>query len=136
MIYSNLDDNFFLLDYSPSHKQLLLRSKKNRERNYNIDIIIKGTLNILLPTNIKGVEIFVYNPDNDSKFIKDYKFISSKDYSIFAIKTYDKMCFFINGMCLGVYHNKLDILESSIGRYDYNDLDERIIWFCTNTKTS
>jgi hypothetical protein len=130
-IFSNFTNEFQLLDYSPTHNQLLIRSMKNKKRDYNIDIIFKGVQFLLIPSIFRGIEISIAE-FNDRKYkylVEDCGFKTTKDYRLFALKdTTDKVCF-LNAMCFGVYHNELDILETSIGRYDIENLGEKILWY-------
>lgn len=130
VIYSDLTIEFMLLDYSPSHSQLIIRSKKNKNRDYNIDILFKGVSNLLLPSSMKGIEISPSKSNKDTKFlIRDYGFKNTKDHRIFSLKNAEGKVYYINALCLGVYHNKLDILETSMGRYDMDNLGENILWY-------
>jgi hypothetical protein len=130
IIFSDKINEFQILDYSPTHNQLLIRSLKNKNKNYNIDIILKGVLGLVIPTLFNGLEISVSKLSNAEKYlIDDYGFEETKDYRMFCLKNAQGRVFFINAMCLGVYHNKLDILETSIGRYDMEDFGENILWY-------
>ncbi|WP_207625750.1 hypothetical protein, partial [Niastella populi] len=61
--------------------------------------------------------------------IEEYGFKITKDYRIYSLINTEGKRYFINGMSFGVFHNKLDILETSLGRYDYGDLGEMIFWY-------
>lgn len=129
-IYSNSLCEFVILDYSLSHSQLLIRSKKNKNREYNIDIIFKGVLLLFLPSNIMGVEISLIRLSDIQEYLsKNYSFKDNKDYKVFSLMNSEGKGYFVNAMCFGVYHNKLDILETSIGRYDMENHSENILWF-------
>ena len=129
-IYSDLVNEYQLLDYSPTHNQLLIRSVKNKNRDYNIDILFKGVLAILIPSKIKGLIISIAEISGDRKFlVEDYGFKVTSDYRIFLLKDREGQVFFLNAMCFGIYHNKLDILETSLGRYDMENFGENILWY-------
>lgn len=128
-IYSNLTSEFQILDYSPTHNQMLIRSMKSKNRDYNIDIIIKGVLSILIPSTLKGIEISIAEINDRKYLIEDYGFKITIDDRIFSIKDSEGKTFFLNAMCFGVFHNKLDILETSISRYDMGNLGENILWY-------
>ena len=129
-IFSDLNNEFQILDYSPTHNQLLIRSMRNKSRGYNIDIIFKGVLSLLIPSIIKGLEISKFEIDESKMYLIDeYGFKNTKDYQIFSLKnSLGKICF-INAMCFGVYHNKLDIIETSLGRYDMENFGENVLWY-------
>jgi len=129
-IFSDLTSEFQILDYSPTHNQLLIRSMKNRNRDYNIDILIKGVSSIITPSVFKGLEISIFEITEDKKHLKEeYDFKTTRDYRIFSLKNSEGKMYFVNAMCFGVYHNRIDILETSIGRYDTENLGENILWY-------
>lgn len=129
-IFAELASEFQFLDYSATHNQLVIRSMKNsKNRNYNIDIIFKGVLSLLMQTNFKGIEISLFESEHNNFLVNDYGFKNTKNYKIFSIKDNSGKEYFINAMCFGVYQNKLDILETSIGRYDMGNLGENILWY-------
>lgn len=128
-IFLDLASEFQVLDYSPTHNQMLIRSMKSKDRDYNVDIIIKGVLSILIPSVFKGIEISIAEINDRKYLIEDYGFKITKDYRIFSLKDSGGKVYFLNGMCFGVYHNKLDILETSIGRYDMENFGENILWY-------
>ncbi|WP_293308484.1 hypothetical protein [Pedobacter sp. UBA5917] len=129
-IFSDLSSNFQLIDYSPTHGQLLIRCLKNKQRDYNIDIIFKGVLHILIPVVFNGIEIAAAEINEDNGYlVANYGFKISGDYRIFSITDTKSKIYYLNAMCFGVYHNKLDSLETSIGRYDMDSLGENILWY-------
>lgn len=129
-IYSNLMSEFIILDYSPSHSQLLLRSKRTKDREYNIDIIFKGVLLLFLPSSIMGIEISLTGvSDVYERLTERFSFKENKDYKVFSLMSNNGHEYLVNAMCLGVYQNKLDILETSIGRYDMENYNENVLWF-------
>jgi|GEM_PF-1576386 len=129
-IYRNLERVFSIVDFSATHDQLLLRSMRSGEFENNIDILIKGVSRIILPTLLEGLEISILNDDNKIKFLQEnYSFNIDNDNRIFLIRDGTNNKYFINAYCFGVFHNKLDILETSIGRYDYESLGEMQLWY-------
>lgn len=129
IIFSDMTSKFQIIDYLSSHSQLLIRSMKNKNRDYNIDIIIKGMLSMLIPSSLKGLEISIKEIEDRKYLIEDYGFKITKDYRIFSLKDSEGKVYFLNAMCFGVFHNKLDILETSLGRYDMGNLGENILWY-------
>jgi hypothetical protein len=58
-----------------------------------------------------------------------YDFIEDKDYKIYTLTDLRGKVFYINAMCFGVYHSKLDILEPIFGRYEMGGFkEENILW--------
>ncbi len=86
-IFSDLISEFQIIDYSPTHNQLLIRSMKNRNRGYNIDIIVKGVWSILLPSILKGLEISIFKISANKRYlVDDYGFKITNEYRIFSLK--------------------------------------------------
>lgn len=129
IIFSDLINKFQLIDYSTTHSQLLLRSMRNKARDFNIDIHIKGVFSLLMPTVFQGIEIAIFEIGDEKKYlIEEYGFDLAY-HRIFSLKNSEGKVYFVNAMSFGIYHNKLDILETSIGRYDFGSLDENILWY-------
>lgn len=127
-IYSDLINEFMLLDYSRSHTQLLIRSKKNKYKEYNTDIIFKGVYFISMPSLINGIAISVIDPGVIADYVEIFGLKNDQGYKIFSLSN-TKQQYFINASSFGVFQNKLDILETSLGRYDMGTIGEEILWF-------
>jgi len=126
MIYSNLNDKFILLDFHPSHSQLLIRSTKNNERDYNIDILFKPVDVILLPTKFKGLEVKVLDLEQKEEFIKkDFGMELNDGNTIFLLKDSEGRKCYLSALAMGVFHNKLDILETSIDPFDFEKIGKK-----------
>jgi len=129
-IYRNQKQSFQIIDFSATHSQLLLRNFKSIERDYNIDIIIKGVSRLIIPTEIKGVDISILKDKKMIEFLQEkFSFNNEYDNRIFLIRDNEEKDYFINALCFGIYHNKLDILETSIGRYDFENYGELQKWY-------
>jgi hypothetical protein len=130
-IYSNLDSEFKLLDYQITHSQVLFRSMKSKERDYNIDIIFKPVINMLITDSFNGMEISLFELVNkNNSILKDYSFKINKDYRIFTLRDINNNTYYVNAMCFAIYHNKLDILETSIERFGTEESrGECILWY-------
>lgn len=128
MVFEDLNSEYSILDFSLSHSQLLLRSKINTERNYNIDILFKSVNFISIPITIKGIKISaVIDNKRLSKISKEFNLLN--DSRLIEIVDGKGFNFYLAANSMGVFHNKLDILETSIGRYDFSDhKDEEIDW--------
>lgn len=116
-IYNNTQETFILLAYSPSHSRILFRSLKDRDRKYNIDIYFKSVKSINMPTRIKGIKI-----SSDALGLSSHSKLIIHD-----IKgdTYE-----VVAGAVGIYHNDLDILESSIERYETENYKEECqLWY-------
>ena len=129
LLYSDLQSQYLLLDFLATHDQLLFRSLKNSKREYNVDIIFKGANNLLLPSILKGIEITETDKTNkDWSLLENFGF-ESKHRTIFSVKNVEGRQYYINAGAFGIFHNRLDTLETSLGRYDRSDLGEMISWY-------
>lgn len=129
-LYSNKTEKFQIVDFLATHNQLLLRCFKTSIRDYNIDVILKGVTQLFLPTEINGIEIFVLDNEETIKFLTNkFSFSTKYDKRIFKIVDSGGNFFYINALCFGIYHNKLDILETSLERYDMENFGELQKWF-------
>jgi hypothetical protein len=129
-IYENVESEFQIVDFSPTHSQLLLRSMKSGERAYNIDIILKGVSHLMIPSTIKGIKISVLDDKDKVNWLKEqFEFQDAYDHRIFMFKDSNNREYFINAFCFGIYHNQLEILETSIGRYDMENHGEMEMWY-------
>jgi hypothetical protein len=130
VIYTDFQNEYKFLDFSLSHSQLLIRSLKTNNRNYNIDIFFKGVSILLMPIVLKGIEISLVEFDGvELVSLKEYGFEVGEDHMLFSIKDSKGKIYYINSMAFGVYRNTLEILETSIHRYDFGSLGEKILWF-------
>ncbi|SEP11840.1 hypothetical protein SAMN05192574_12410 [Mucilaginibacter gossypiicola] len=128
MIFSDPSSEFKMLDYLVSHSQLLIRSMRNRQREYNVDIIFKGVRALTIDTVFEGLEISLSDESQNLKLIEDHGFIIDYNYKVFLLKSGNGPMNFINAMAFGIFHNKLGILETSLGRYDWGNLNEMVLW--------
>lgn len=130
-LFSDLENEFQILDYVPTHAQLLLRNMQNRNRKFNIDIIIKPVYAMILPTNIKGLEIFAEELNEKNNFlVEQYGFNVGKDCTVFRITNADNKNYYVIGMAMGVFHNSRDILETSIGTfYRSEEHGQKLFWY-------
>ncbi|QEM02226.1 hypothetical protein DIU31_001330 [Mucilaginibacter rubeus] len=129
-IFSDFANEFKLLDYLPTHSQLLMRSMRSRQREYNIDIIFKGVRTLIIDSVFEGLEISLSDENQNIKLIEDHGFVVNHNYKVFLLENGSGQKHFINAMAFGIFHNKLDILETSLGRYDWGELnDEMVLWY-------
>ncbi|WP_133054594.1 hypothetical protein, partial [Niastella populi] len=62
-IFSDMTNKFQIIDFLPTHRQLLVRSLKNQNRDHNIDIIFKVVSTLLIPATFEGLEISIAETD-------------------------------------------------------------------------
>src|SRR5687767_3462734 len=108
-LFSNLSDKFQILDYSPTHSQLLIRSMKLSPRDYNIDVIVKPVYALCIPSTMNGLEIsLLSDSDGQAWRTPPFNFVTDYDYKIFKFADATGASYAINAMALGVFHNRLD----------------------------
>ena len=134
ILYSELSSNFQILDYACTHSQLLLRSDKNRNRDYNIDILFKPVNALFIPSYFRGLEISINDfPDQQKVLIDEYGFNIEQSNNMFMIKNAEGKLFFINASIFCVYHNKqITPCESGLkdGRGGYSEaFGEKVMCF-------
>lgn len=129
LIYSNLTDEFKILDYTLSHSQMLIRSLKNRQRDYNIDILFKPVEAIMMKSKINGLEIYHDDSAIQNPAVMTIGFTLEYDYKVFVLKDAGGNKHYINAMAVGVYHNKLEILDSGRVGFVFEDLGESKLWY-------
>ena len=106
ILFSELSSKFQIIDFACTHCQLLLRSNKNRDRKYNIDILFKPINVMIIPSFIQGVEISIDGfPEEQALLIDKYGFEVDDSYKIFRIKDAAGKLFYINAMAFYVFHN-------------------------------
>ena len=128
-IYSDLENVYILVDYHPTHSQLLFRSMKNKHRNYNIDILIKPVFFLSVPTKIEGVEISIVEDDDMINALKvNYNF-DTKYYKIFSLLDSHKRIHYINASLFGVYHNNFETSESYLEKVPYVSPGECVLLY-------
>ncbi|WP_183575969.1 hypothetical protein HDF18_18935 [Mucilaginibacter sp. X5P1] len=128
-IYSDLENVYILVDYHPTHSQLLLRSMKNQHRNYNIDILIKPVFFLSIPTKIKGIEISLVTDEALINILKTNYDFDTKNYKIFSLVDSHKRIHYINASVFGVYHNNFETAESCLEKVPYVSPGECILWY-------
>jgi hypothetical protein len=115
ILFSDSDNKYKLLDYLISHSFLLIRSLKNKTRDYNIDLIFKPVEFIHIPTSFQGIIVSV--EENEQK-------------RIFHIKSANKEgSYYIEAYNFSVYHNDREILESPISSHLDLDFGTKVLEF-------
>ena len=131
IFYSDFESDYQLHDYLPKDGQLLLRSVRNPERDYNIDIQFRGMNALMLPNEIEGLELSLFAPnDDDDSWMLNFGFVLGGVLRVFALNDSAGNVFFINAESFNVYHCPLDSETSSLGRYEKGAFEaERVFSF-------
>lgn len=106
--------SFSLFDVTTSHSQLLLRSQRNDEIMYNIDIIFFDTTYVQLCNKLNGVRIRMI----DNAGVIDYqpvkKYLDYESNHLFEIESASER-YYIAASFVRVFENQLEFNESSLG---------------------
>jgi hypothetical protein len=120
LIYSDTNGNYFLLDYSPSHSEMVIRCVKGKE--YNIDLFFKNVQRININVRLKGINIFrIKRPDF-------HPAINSYDNN-HILKMVDKngLISYLEPGLFVVFHNNLELLESCLGDFTWTKENREIL---------
>jgi hypothetical protein len=120
LLYSDLEGEYFLLDYSPSHSEMIIR-KINKNPKHNIDLFFKAVYHICLNTRLSGIKVFKTERKDKSSLINPAKRIE-----IFKIMDNTGFVSYIDASIFVVFHNHLDILVSSLGDFTWSKENQEI----------
>ncbi len=124
LLYSDLEGQYFLLDYSPSHSEMVIRRTNNKDAHdvFNIDLFFKAICNIQLPTKMEGVKI--YRIDRRNTNIVMPNVANRKE--IYKIVDGEGNTGFVDASVFVVFQNSLDILETSLGDFTWTNENREI----------
>jgi len=128
--FVDLENTYQLLDFSISHNRMLIRSMRNRSRDYNIDLYFKGVSGIFAPMYFKGIEISSSDQteiENSLHFM--HQLPNEMGYQLFTLKDSNGNSYYLNAAAWGVFHNKRNILESTLINDNWEDLGDLVLWF-------
>lgn len=122
LIYSDSEGKYFLLDYSPSHSEMVIRRVKGKE--YNIDLFFKNVKKINLNVKLTGINIFkVDRPD----FLPAINSYDNKH--VLKIIDNNKVTSYIEAGLFIVFHNNLELLETCLGDFTWTSENRKIMAF-------
>lgn len=124
LLYSDLEGQYFLLDYSPSHSEIIIRriNKADPDNVFNIDLFFKAVYNIQLATKLKGISIYKVVRLNEHIFIPNI--VDRKE--IYKIVDGEGNVGFVDASVFVVFNNKLDILTTSLGDFTWTKENKEI----------
>ncbi len=117
LLYTDLEGQYFMLDYSPSHSEMIIRriNKTDPDDVFNIDLFFKAVYNIQLGTKLTGIK--VYKVSRHDEAISIPNLVNRKE--IYKIVDGEGNVGFIDASVFVVFHNNLDILTTSLGDYTW-----------------
>ena len=122
LVYSDSGGIYFLLDYSPSHSEMIIR-KRDKTTNTNIDLFFKAVYNIQLTVKLDGIKVFKV-PRQDESFV----FPNPAD-RMELYKITDNIGFigYIDASVFVVFHNSLDALQTSLGVFTWSENNKEVL---------
>ncbi|MFN5309280.1 MAG: hypothetical protein ACK5C0_07480 [Candidatus Kapaibacterium sp.] len=118
------DRCFSFYGYFISHDQLLIRSAKEGDQKFNIDIIFFGTMFLQVPTYLSGITISRVGKDIANKYEFFSKYSHYESCNLFEIISGEKKHYIVAGF-FHVFENELEMNETSLGM-DYVGREKRI----------
>jgi hypothetical protein len=117
LLYTDLEGQYFLLDYSPGHCEMIIRriNKTDPDNVFNIDLFFKSVYNIQLGTKLSGIK--VYKVVRNDETISIQNLVDRKE--IYKIVDGEGNVGFIDASVFVVFHNNLDILTTSLGDFTW-----------------
>jgi hypothetical protein len=107
LLYSDTEDKYFLLDYSPSHSEMVIR-KIGKGAKHHVHLFFKTVCNIRLAVNLNVIKVFkvplkdrFFGYPNHADRIELYKITDSSGY-----------VGYIDASVFVVFHNSLGVLQT------------------------
>lgn len=128
-LYNDLIGEYILLDFFPTHSQLLFRRKKDKSIEHNIDIVFKQVRLINIPDRLKGVTLTeVIDESSVQGLCSTFNFTVNYGYKIFKLSDASGNHFYINAGAIGLFHNHFLLLESSLGENLTAESNKCVFW--------
>lgn len=124
LLYTDLEGQYFLLDYSPSHSEMILRriNKTDPDNVFNVDLFFKAVYHIQLSTKLKGITIYKIARQNEATLLPN---IADRQ-EVYKIVDSEGNVGFIDASVFVVFHNNLDILTTSLGDFTWTKENKEI----------
>jgi len=117
LLYTDLEGQYFMLDYSPSHSEMIIRriNKTDPDNVFNIDLFFKAVYNIQLGTKLTGIKVYKVARNEEANSIPNL--VDRKE--IYKIVDGEGNVGFIDASVFVVFHNNLGILTTSLGDFTW-----------------
>lgn len=122
LLYSDSKCRYYLFDFYHDHCQLLFRSHKSEERNYNIDILFLGASTIHISRYYNGLKIYLHKRNLGD--INGHLPISDE---LFMLTDNSGKSSYIDATAIGVFCNFNDIEGRTLPFPDSNS--KLYYWF-------
>ena len=123
-ILFNSEKTFILLDYSPSHSELIIRHI-GRDGAFNVDIFFKGVYYINLVREFKHLSI---SEMDRASFLKDYQLNFDLDIStkLFCLEDSNRQRYIVAAYYFAIFENRLEMLESPLGDFLWSNDNKQV----------
>ena len=121
LLYSDTEGKYFLLDYSPSHSEMVIR-KIDKVARHNIDLFFKAVYNIQVTVKLEGIKVFKV-PRHDDFF--DFPNPANRT-ELYKITDNSGFVGYIDASVFVVFHNSLDILMTSLGDFTWSEGNKEV----------
>ena len=130
ILYEDIGGNYFLLDYSPSHSEMVFRRiNKNDPANiFNIDLFFKAVKHFNLTAKISGIKVYK-TPSTAELPLMTHALEGNYIYKIVDGKG---NVGYIEAYVFVVFHNKLDILTTSLGDFTWTEANKELFSIVIN----
>jgi hypothetical protein len=121
LLYSDIGGKYFLLDYSPSHSEMVIR-KIDKIAKQNIDLFFKAVYNIQLTVKLEGIKVYKV-PRHDDLF--SYPNPGDR-IELYKITDNNGFVGYVDASVFVVFHNELDILQTSLGDFTWSEGNKKV----------
>ena len=130
LLYDDITGDYFLLDYSPSHSETVIRRVNKTDSNniFNIDLFFKGVNNFNLTAKLPGIKVYKSPTTVDLPLM-------SRNYRgkhIYKIVDGQGNVGYIDAYVFVVFHNKLGLLTSCLGDFTWSESNKEIFSIVIN----
>lgn len=130
ILYEDVIGDYFLLDYSPSHSEMVIRriNKADQSNIFNIDLFFKGVKNINLTAKFSGIKIYKSLRTADLPLMT----IPFDAKNIYKIVDGQGNVGYVDAFVFVIFQNKLDILTTSLGDFTWSKENKEIFSIVIN----
>ena len=130
ILYEDIIGDYFLLDYSPSHSEMVIRRINKTDQNniFNIDLFFKAVKNINLAPKFNGIKIYKSLRTADLPLMT----LALNGKHIYKIVDSQGNVGYIDAYVFVVFQNKLDILTTSLGDFTWSEENKEMFSIVIN----
>lgn len=123
LFYSDFDGIYKVVDFNPSHNELLFRCRKTGANECNIDILFKGVYALNMTCIYRGIHISLIDRV-DAYTVNN---LANRNF-IFRVNDNSGLTTYIDAAAAGVFKNQLDYNLSSLGDFTWSEDNQLLLW--------